>query len=231
MKLLLFDVDMTLIDSGGVGRSAMLLALEDMFGAANGLSGISFAGRTDPLILREALDCYGLSWSQRIEDEFKASYLQNLATMIKTDCAGQDIKPGIESVLLTAHERADIVLALLTGNWHQGAHIKLSHFGLFDFFEFGAYSDDSYIRSELPPVAAQRFHQLKGTRIDPGDVYVIGDTPLDVECARPFGAKAVAVATGHFTTTQLQAARPDYLFSDLSDTSAFFEMLDSDGSG
>ncbi|RMF63657.1 MAG: hypothetical protein D6743_10410 [Calditrichaeota bacterium] len=121
--------------------------------------------------------------------------------------------------------RPDVVLGLLTGNWRRGAELKLRHFDLWHYFKLGAFADDSEFRDRLPEVASRRFRELTDRPISPRDMFVIGDTPLDVACARPFGARSVAVATGFFSYEELQEAKPDFLLRDLSDRAAFLNLV------
>jgi len=225
MKLLLFDIDMTLVDTGGAGRMAMVKAFFELFGADGELGGVSFAGRTDTVILRDVLAAHDLVWTPEVETSFQRKYFSHLKKEIMKPGPRQ-VEAGVADLLPLLRQRDDTTLALLTGNWLQGARIKLRHFGLYDFFEFGAFSDDSAIRSELPEIAVGRYRQRKGEDIEPENVFVIGDTPLDVACGKPFGARTVAVATGSFSKSQLEAAEPDYFFPDLLDQQAFLRILE-----
>ncbi|MFQ5652089.1 MAG: HAD family hydrolase [bacterium] len=227
MKLLLFDIDLTLISTAGAGRRAMTTAFSRMFGQENGMDRVSFAGSTDPAIFRDAIHHLGIAWQQELQDQFKHSYLALLKQEIKVPRAGMHIKPGIEEILQTLCGRKEITLALLTGNWADGAKTKLEHFDLFRHFEFGAFADDSWVRADLPAVAARRFFDTTGRKIAPENILVIGDTPRDVACGKPFGTKTVAVATGYFSLEELEAAEPDYLFPDFSDANAFLSILGS----
>jgi phosphoglycolate phosphatase-like HAD superfamily hydrolase len=226
MNLLLFDVDLTLINSGGSGRRSMTIAFEQLFGTKNGFHKVDFAGRTDVLIFKDALANLGRNWSADLEEKFRRTYLANLPVEIEKLSEDQHIEPGVTELLDILVTREDMTLGLLTGNWQAGAKIKLEHFGLFEKFTLGAFADDSGLRADLPAIAARRFEEKFETRILPSRVYVIGDTPRDVKCARPFGAKTVAVATGLFSREQLQAAGPDYLFEDLTDHAAFLNLFD-----
>lgn len=224
MKLLLFDIDMTLVDTGGAGRMAMVKAFHELFGADGELGDVSFAGRTDTLILRDVLAVHDIRWTREVEHDFQQRYFVHLQEEIVKP-GSRAIKPGIAELLPLLRQRPDCALGLLTGNWREGARIKLQHFGLYDFFRVGAFSDDSAIRSDLPKIAAARFCQLWQQDISPQNVFVIGDTPLDVACAKPFGARTIAVATGSSSKSQLEAASPDYIFQDLSDVQAFLKMI------
>jgi len=226
MKLLLFDVDLTLINSGGAGRKAMMRAFEELFGGSNGLKKVSFAGRTDVAIFKDGLKQRGVEWSPDKETQFKERYLAYLKTEIEKPNSSKHIEPGIPELLSQLHAQEEVTLALLTGNWRQGAQIKLEHFELFHFFRFGAFADDSEFREKLPGIAYERFRRIFDKEIPPHDVYVIGDTPRDVACARPFGAKSIAVATGLFSFNELKEARPNHVFRDFSNPQEFIQIID-----
>lgn len=228
MKLLLFDIDLTLINTASAGKRSMSLAFEQLFGRRNGLAKVNFAGRTDRAIFRDALLHQGMEWEAEKEERFKQTYLERLKIEIAKPNPRKHIEPGIAELLDILNDRTDVTLALLTGNWQQGAKIKLEHFGLFHFFRFGAFADDSEFRDELPECAAKRYTESTGRDIHADNVFIIGDTPLDVACARPFGARSIAVATGFHSYEELKAAEPDYLFPDLSDAKQFLEILNKE---
>ncbi len=225
MRLLLFDIDLTLVNTGGAGRVAMTRAFQERSGPGASLAGVSFAGRTDRAIFRDALQANGLPWRQRDEEAFKQRYLHLLREEIGKPNPRQHVEPGVRELLDRLQARPDVVLGLLTGNWREGARIKLEHFGLFHYFRFGAFADDAEDRNRLPAVAVSRLKERTGQTLDPRDIYIIGDTPLDVACARGYGARSVSVATGLFSYEELAASHPDYLFRDLSDTAAFLAIL------
>ncbi len=226
MNLLLFDVDLTLINSGGAGRRSMVLAFEKLFGTRNGLDKVNFAGRTDILILKDALAHNDLQWSQDIQSDFKKLYLENLPVEIYKQSGDKHVEPGVIKLLNILLDQPDFKLGLLTGNWRDGAKIKLEYFHLFDFFELGVFADDAEIRADLPPISAEKFEDKFGMTILPEQVFIIGDTPLDIACAKPYGARSVGVATGSFSTKELRDAKPDFLFPDLTDHEAFLSIFD-----
>lgn len=225
MKLLLFDIDLTLINSGGAGRQAMTQAFEELFGSTNGFETISFAGRTDVAIFKEGLTHCGSEWTSGKQSKFKKRYLDYLKIEIEKPNSRKHILPGVPDLLSALNERNDVTLALLTGNWRDGAKIKLEHFNLFRFFEFGAFADDSEFREELPFKAAEKFSEKTGNIISPSDVFVIGDTPRDVACAGPFGARTIAVSTGFFSHEELKATHPNFLFEDFTHIEEFFKAI------
>jgi len=225
MKLLLFDIDLTLIDSARSGRRAMTLAFEKLFGIKDGMDKVNFAGRTDRAIFRDALAYQGLEWQKEKEENFKGVYFEKLKIEIAKPNSEKHLEPGVLELLNELNQREDVFLGLLTGNWRQGAQIKLEHFNLYHFFELGAFADDSENRNELPRSAVQRFSEKMGLSISPENVFIVGDTPLDIACAKSFDAKSVAVATGFFSYEDLEAAQPDFLFTDFSVSEKFLRIL------
>ena len=133
--------------------------------------------------------------------------------------------PGVLGILEEAHRRPEFVQALLTGNIEKGARLKLTRYGVNHFFEFGAFADDSSVRNELGPHAQRRAHERHREIFSPDRIFVIGDTPHDVACARAMGAKAIAVATGSFTAEQLRECGADAVFTDFAHPQAFFDFL------
>ena len=223
---LLFDIDGTLIRSAGAGRTAMERAFRKIYGVENGFENIHMMGRTDPGILMEALKNHGLEWQECQVDRFKKLYFQKLEAEIKMPREAKRICPGILPLLGELRERSDVVLGLLTGNWRTSGYIKLRHFRLDEYFSIGAFGDDSYQREAFVPIVMERLEKQQGIRSVPERVFVIGDTPLDVRCAKPHGVKTVAVATGFHTVEQLTPDGPDFLFQDFSDTEKVMAIFD-----
>ena len=221
-KLFLFDIDGTLLASGGAGWKALETACAELFGTGD-LAGIDIAGRTDTSIARQLFERYGQEPTPENSTRLFDCYLRHLADFLpKTN--GQ-LLPGVIELLETLKSRADCVVALLTGNLARGAELKLSHYGLWKYFDFGAYADDHHDRNELGPVACARARDRHGLQFAPDDIIVLGDTPHDVACARAMGARAVAIATGRHTRQDLEASAPDFLFDDLSDVGAVLSSL------
>gem|GEM_PF-5107168 len=161
-------------------------------------------GRTDPLILDEVLKSHALSGDEERIGRFRETYFRILQEEMDMPQEGKRLCPGIQPLLDALSRNPRITLGLLTGNWRDGAYIKLRHFGIYGRFELGAFADDSAIRTDLVPVAMERFHLRKGFRVAPHNVAVIGDTPLDVACAKPHGTSTLAVATGLHTVEELR---------------------------
>lgn len=212
--LLLFDIDGTLIRSGGCGERALRLAVREVFGTEDDLRDIEIAGRTDTRIARQLLQKYGREVTEAGIGEILGAYLRHLPVLLR-DSQGE-VLPGVEALLPLLKPRADVILALLTGNLVRGAEHKLTRYGLWDYFAFGAYADDHHERDQLGPFAMARAKE-RGHAVTPERTFVIGDTPHDISCARAIGAKAVAVATGGFRAEQLAAHAPEVLLDDMGD--------------
>ena len=218
-KLLLFDIDGTLMDSGGAGLRAMETAFHEKYGAKSTLEGITLAGNTDMRILREIFDNLKIEHDDKEVLKLKEAYLRHLSTEIENPSL--HIKPGIEQLLSHLLTMDNVELGLLTGNIREGAEIKLKAVGIAHYFYFGAYGSDHWDRNMLLPYAVDRFRSISGINVPHEDCVVIGDTPLDVHCARPYGATALAVLTGYSTREALAEAGPDAIMEDLSDINAF----------
>ena len=222
-KLFLFDIDGTLLTSGGAGERALRLGFRDRFGIDDDLSSIEIAGRTDSGIVREMLAAHRLPATPENIAAFLDGYLHHLAQEIPRT-PGR-LLPGILPLLDALQPRADIVLALLTGNLARGAEIKLRHYGVWHYFEFGAFADDHHDRNQLGPFAQARARAQRGIEFPPERIFVLGDTPHDIACARAIGAKAIAIATGRFSQADLAAQTPDFLFEDLGDLDAVLAAI------
>jgi phosphoglycolate phosphatase-like HAD superfamily hydrolase len=214
-KLILFDIDGTLISSDGAGIEALNSALQDLCGVQEGFREVSCAGKTDIQIIREGLDTWGIE-ADGLIPQFVDRYLAHLrAAMSKSR---GHVKPGVRELLQTLQEHEDVSLGLLTGNLETGARIKLDPYGLTPFFPLGAYGSDDQDRNRLLPIAADRLSQKKGIAVGYGDCVVVGDTPRDVTCAQVHGAPCIAVATGPYAVEALEKTGADLVVRDLSDT-------------
>jgi phosphoglycolate phosphatase len=221
--LLLFDIDGTLLTSGGAGEKALRTGLLSRFGIHDDLQGIEIAGRTDTGIARRILERHQIPPAPENIRLLLNGYLEALPALLPLH-SGR-VLPGVLPLLDALRHRDDCVLGLLTGNLEEGARLKLAHYGLHNRFQFGAYADDHHDRNALVPFALQRARALTGTDISPAHAWVIGDTPYDVECARAGGARAAAVATGVFDSAALAATKPDLLLPDLGQTGRILELL------
>ncbi len=221
--LLLFDIDGTLVTSGGAGETALNEAMRERFGVAGGLGEITVAGATDSRIARSMLEHNGFAATAENITALLDSYLHHLK--LRLPLHQGRVLPGIVELLDRLNGREDCIVALLTGNVVRGAEIKLTHFGVWDYFEFGAFADDHHDRNELGKFAMARALEKHGVEFPPEHIYVIGDTPRDIECGMAFGAKTVAIATGNYSREELAECIPDFLFDDLSDTEAVMKAL------
>ena len=222
MRLVLFDIDGTLIDSGGAGVRSLDLALKDLFSIENGFHGISMAGKTDTQIIKEGIMKHGISADGTIDAVIKA-YLNYLRREINND--RKHVKPGIYEVLEELKPLQDLGLGLLTGNIEEGARIKLEPFRLNEYFPAGAFGSDDEDRNNLLPIAVKRFEELFQQKIEADNCIIVGDTPRDVECAHIYGAMCIAVATGPYSYDDLIEAGADYVVHDLSDRNALLQFF------
>ena len=223
LKLLLFDIDGTLLTSGGAGERALRLALKEVFDVDDNLKTIDIAGRTDSGIARRIFEQHRIAETPENLTAFFDGYLRHLERLLPL--TNGRLCPGILPLLEMLKTRHDVVLALLTGNLSRGAELKLTHYGVWNYFDFGAFADDHHDRNELGHFARSRARERRGVDFRAEDIYVLGDTPHDIACARAIGAKAIAIATGSFTRDQLAACAPDFLFDDLSDPKVVLTAL------
>lgn len=229
MRLLLFDIDGTLVHTSGAGRRAVDAALLELYGWRDATARLWFGGKTDPLIVREAFELHGESPERAARElpRIVPVYLRHLERELEVGRDGCRSLPGTAALVQALGARAErCVVALLTGNIEGGARRKLAACGLeWARFRCGAFGDDGPRRVDLLPVAAARARECVGRALDPRDAVVIGDTPADIEVARAHGAFAVAVATGACTRAELEAHAPDVLLDDLADLAAVMRHL------
>ena len=223
MKFILFDIDGTIMDSGGAGTKAMDSAFMELFSVRDAFQSISMAGKTDMQILREGCELHSIDHSNGVVPQFYRIYARNLKENMKT--AGGHVKPGIREVLRKLQAREAVILGLLTGNIEEGARIKLDCFGLNSYFKVGAFGNDDEDRDRLLPIAVDKLYKQSSLQVSFRDCVVVGDTPRDVSCAKPYGAFSVAVATGPYSAGALRDAGADVVFKDLSDTAAFMSVI------
>ena len=213
--LLLFDIDGTLLLTGGAGERALRQCIPETLGVDDDMEGIEIAGRTDSGIARQVFKKHGVALTTEALEQFHQAYLRNL--LINLETSGGCILPGMEEILRLTSNHHRFAIGLLTGNLRKGADAKLSRFGIDHHFAFGAFADDHHDRNALGPFALERAKQHTGIAFAPDRVFVIGDTAHDIACARAIGAKAVAVATGKFSVADLAPHQADHLFNDFSD--------------
>ena len=230
-KLILFDIDGTILLSSGAGRRAIIAALSEDIGTHESWDRIRFDGKTDPQILVELLEAAGHAGDpdeERVR-QLGRKYVGLLREELARPGHKTTLMPGILP-LLDRVDQADLVISgLLTGNFAEGAALKLESGGIDPRrFRVGAYGSDSPYRAELPPIAARRAEAMFG-RVPTGhEVVIVGDTPADVTCGQCIGARAIGVATGSYSTTELKAAGAYAVFEDLSETDAVLDAILAD---
>ncbi len=220
LSVVLFDLDQTLLRTGGAGVIAMNRAFQELFGVADALSGIRYAGRTDPSIFREALSRHGIDGDfEELLASFKQRYLWHLErTLWETE---GHVLPGIPELLAALQQQPNVALGLATGNFREGARLKLRRYGLDRHLQHGAFGDDSEDRAELVALAARRTAQGQ----EPWRVLVVGDTPLDIEAALTCGYMPVGVATGYYSEDDLRAAGAVITFPNFGDWQRALPLL------
>jgi phosphoglycolate phosphatase-like HAD superfamily hydrolase len=221
-RLLLWDIDGTLISTGAAGQRAIRRATAERFEGGD-LNGVEIAGRTDVGIGRQILSKYGATVDDNSVHSFLDLYVERLAEELPRG-KGR-VLPGVLELLQDAATKSDLALGLLTGNLERGAKLKLEHYDLWRFFAFGAFADDHSDRNELGAFALSRARQVTGTNFAAAQVDVIGDTGHDIACGKAFGARTIAVATGPWSAGQLKEHEPDFLFDDLANVDEVKQIL------
>lgn len=222
--VLLFDIDGTLISTGGAGRRAIESAFARRFGRADAFTGFSFGGMTDRAILRAGLSAIGRAPDEGEMDELIALYLGILAEEMAAESACI-VHPGVEPALDAVVGRARVAVGLGTGNVREGARLKLTKKGLYQRFSFGGFGCDHELRHELLRIGAERGALELGAPLGECRVVVIGDTPKDIDAAKAIGAECIAVATGFFREDALAACGPTRVFRDLTAPGALAALL------
>lgn len=223
--LVLFDVDGTLVDAAGAGRRGLTASFHEVFGVdgiEEAAARVPFGGRSDPTIVAEIAREIGIAPDRLAAryPEFQRAYLQALRAEMGRPDPRRRVLPGVPALLEDLAARPDVFMGLVTGNIEEGARAKLEPFGLNGYFADGGFSSDHPERREIARIAHERFSRRAGFRFPPDRVMVVGDTELDVACARANGFCAIAVESGWVAREVLEAARPDALFGDLTDAGA-----------
>src|SRR3984893_14268885 len=224
-RLLLFDIDGTLIHSGGAGIEALKLALTERFEIKDDLHDIEIAGMTDSGIVISILKKHKIPTTAENVAAFLDSYVHFLSRELPRSKG--KLLPGVLELLKRLKTRKHLVLGLLTGNVSRGAQLKLGHYGVWHFFEFGAFADDHHDRNQLGEFARTRAQEKHGHEFDAAQIDVIGDNGHDIACGKVFGARTIAVATGSWSRQKLSAFEPDFLFDDLSNVDEVIRTLSS----
>lgn len=227
-KLVLFDIDGTILWTDGAGRRAIRDALVSEIGTAGPIDTYRLDGKTDPQIVRDLMTLAGHPKADSMEHIMRVCrrYVELLTVELAAGRHHTQLFPGIESLLLELERRDDVLVGLLTGNLAEGAALKLEAAGVDPTrFRVGAYGSDAPERSALPAIAARRAEPLMG-RVPTGtDVVIIGDTPADVTCGRGIGARAIGVGTGHYTRIQLLEAGAYVAFDNLAELGPVIEAI------
>jgi phosphoglycolate phosphatase-like HAD superfamily hydrolase len=223
-RLVLFDIDGTLLSGGRAARAVFAGALTEVFGTCGDVDTFAFEGKLDPVIVWELLLGAGVPEEtvRRRRGDALALYLDRLEAALAAE--RPVLKPGVAAVLDGVARAGSAVPALLTGNVERGARIKLTAVGLWERFHFGAFGDEAPRREDLGPVALEKARRL-GHAFTGSECVVVGDAPQDVACARALGARIVAVATGKTSAERLAAAGARVVLPDLSDTARALEAI------
>ena len=221
-RLVLFDIDNTLLYTGGAGGLGMNLAFQELFGISDGFANVELSGRTDLFILWEGLRQHGIRGGLEAHlQEFLYSYHHHLRRTLNE--RNGHLEPGFPHLLEALQQRDGVRLGLATGNFSEAAWMKLEHYGIRQYFRDGAFGEESLDRGEMVRAGIQRF----AANVAPRDVLVLGDTPHDIHCAKAFGARTIAIATGGYTREQLAAHQPDLSLDDLSDSEKVLVFMDA----
>jgi phosphoglycolate phosphatase len=215
IRLVLFDIDGTLIKTGGAGEKAFAEVCKREFNVPDATRHLHFAGRTDPSIVRDFFQQFGIAPTPETFARFFSAYVIWLEKILGT--LDGSVLPGVRELVAAFQGMAHCpVIGLLTGNIKQGAQLKLSHYRLWDLFAMGGFGDDHEDRNQIAAIARDRGSKIIGAQLKGEEILVIGDTPRDVECGRAIGAKVLAVATGIFSVDQLRECAPDWVVPSLA---------------
>ena len=222
--LILWDIDQTLVNMDRAGERALLQMIRETYQRDfQEQLPVDLRGRTDTSIMRDLLAHIRIEATPAEAEKFRNQYLALLPITLPKGNAR--VLPGVRAALDAIAAHPELHQGLLTGNLREGARLKLEHVGLWSYFEFGAFADDSSDRNELGPFALRRAKEKTGLDFPPERVWIIGDTPHDIACAKAIGAKSIGVATGSFLPEDLAACGATLVFRDLSDTEALLKVV------
>src|SRR3954468_22209152 len=222
-RLILWDIDSTLVNTGSAGLHALIRATVERFGGEGDLNGVEIAGRTDTGIARQILEKYAEPVTQKNIDSFLDRYVALLPEELPR--RNGRVLPGVRELLEDLARQPEKTLGLLTGNLERGARLKLGHYDLWQFFPFGAFADDHHDRNALGPCALTRAVAHASFDFRPEQVDVVGDTGHDIACGKAFGARTIAVATGSWSREKLAKGAPDFLFDDFGKVNEVKRLL------
>ena len=230
MNVIFFDIDGTLVDTGGAGGAAMVETLANDFNATPRTGSVSFAGRTDRAIVSDMFELHDIDNTRANWDRFNEVFPSRLEEHLPRRKG--HVLPGVVELLTTLAAQDDVTCGLLTGNLREGARLKLAHYGLYDFFSasndlsaIGGFGDVHHDRDLVAQDALASAEVSLGRSLDMEKVWVVGDTPRDIQCARAIRARVVAVATGTYPLTELSDHEPDVLREDLADVESLVRQL------
>ncbi|MBE0643121.1 MAG: HAD hydrolase-like protein [Bacteroidetes bacterium] len=225
LRLILFDIDGTLITTDGIAKTAFAEAIEETFGTPTIAHAHDFAGKTDQQIYSEIVR--GSNLPEELlsthHDAVFSLFFRKLEERLGEE--NVTVLPGVRALLEALRDEEAATVALLTGNMLQGARIKLTPPGLLEFFSFGAFGNDAYYRHDLPEIAIARAYERTGATFKAKDIVIIGDTPHDIDCGRHLNVRSIGVATGGYSHESLAEARPDHLFEDLTETDRLLDAI------
>ncbi len=224
MALLLFDIDGTLLNTCGSGREAANMIFEKYFEVKNAFNSVPLMGRTDKFIWKEVciINKIPLKEYEKRKNIILREYYKQLKKVLSSKKEAF-IYPGIKKILMET--RTKHCLGLLTGNFKKSGMIKIAHFGLDKYFPVGAFADDNENRNVIAHIAIKRAERYYRQKFKPQEIYIIGDTPFDIECAKTTGAISVAVATGGFKYEELKKYLPNYLFKSFANPELFLNII------
>lgn len=232
-RVILFDIDGTLLHTGGAGLGALREGFFDAFPEHRTREGdfpeLDLRGGTDSGVARTIFAAFRVENTEENRARYFEAYAPCLERALSENGGNGEPLRGVRTLLEDLRDRSPHHCGLLTGNTSRGAEIKIRHYGLGGFFAFGAYGDEHHDRNRLGPIALRRARDKAGRDISPEEAVIIGDTPRDIACARSLGARVIAVATGVSGRDELARHRPDILLDDLSDTVAVRHHIESAG--